>query len=433
MKPVVMVDLYAPTMRLARAFLDAGHPVIRVQSTPEVPPVYGGFDEPGFAPPIVHHGSMFDGPGFEATVAAVAEHRPVAVITGGETGVELADALAERLDLPGNGTALSSVRRDKFGMIARLRECGLHTADQVRAADPEQARLWHERRGGRVVVKPTRSAANDGVHFCETPEQTRAAVGQVSGTDNIFGIRNEGVVVQEFLIGAEFVVNTVSSGGNHRVTDMWKYTKISANGVSDRVVAAGSVAADDPVSERLTEYAVAVLDALGIRFGPAHLEIMLTPDGPALVEIGARLCGADTAYFADLAGGESQTVWTPVAFVRPAEFVERCTEPRVQRSHAAMVFMTSPKVGILRAYPKLDEVRTLASYHNHYTIVQPGQPIAVTISDVTEPMMIGLNHPVRDVLDRDLATVLYLDGEGFYRVDELPDDARSSSPLERIG
>lgn len=98
-----------------------------------------------------------------------------------------------------------------------------------------------------------------------------------------------------------------------------------------------------------------------------------------------------------------------------------------------MVFMTSPKVGILRAYPKLDEVRTLASYHNHYTIVQPGQPIAVTISDVTEPMMIGLNHPVRDVLDRDLATVLYLDGEGFYRVDELPDDARSSSPLERIG
>ncbi|MFC9979266.1 ATP-grasp domain-containing protein [Gordonia sp. NPDC127522] len=425
---VVMVDLYAPTLRLARGFLDAGHEVIRVQSTPQVPPAYGGFDEPGFAPPIVHEGSMFDGPGLDRTAAAVAAHRPVAVITGGETGVELADALAERLGLPGNGTALSSVRRDKFGMIDRLSECGLHTAAQARVPDGTVAAEWHRARGGRVVVKPTRSSANDGVHFCDTPEQTQLAVDRVASSDNIFGIRNEGVVVQEFLVGGEYVVNTVSCGGRHRVTDMWKYTKISANGVTDRVAAATSIAVDDPIGRRLADYGVTVLDALGIRFGPAHLEIMMTAEGPALVEVGARLCGADTAYFADLAVGESQIDWTVRAFLDPESFREGHRRPRQQRAHTAMAFLTSPVAGRLRGYPKLPEVQALPSYHNHQVIVEPGTPISVTISDVTEPMMIGLSHPVRDILERDLATVMYLDGEGFYDVDRPDADAMTGAP-----
>ncbi|MFE0751700.1 ATP-grasp domain-containing protein [Gordonia sp. NPDC058843] len=424
---VVMVDLYAPTLRLARGFLDAGHEVIRVQSTPQVPPAYGGFDEPGFAPPIIHEGDMFDGPGFERTVAAVAEHRPVAVITGGETGVELADALAERLGLPGNGTALSSVRRDKFGMIDRLSACGLHTADQICVPDAAAAAEWHRARGGRVVVKPTRSAANDGVHFCDTPEQTLDAMDRVAASDNIFGIRNEGVVVQEFLVGGEYVVNTVSCAGRHRVTDMWKYTKISANGVTDRVAAATSIAVDDPIGELLADYGTSVLDALGISYGPAHLEVMMTADGPALVEIGARLCGADTAYFAHLAVGESQIEWTVRAFLEPEEFRENHLRPRRQHAHTAMAFLTSPVAGTLRGYPKLDEVQRLPSYHNHQAIIQPGQSIPVTISDVTEPMMIGLSHPVRDILDRDLATVMYLDGDGFYDVEHVEGGATTGA------
>ena len=35
-----------------------------------------------------------------------------------------------------------------------------------------------------------------------------------------------------------------------------------------------------------------MLDALGIRFGPAHTEVMLTATGPVLVESGARMHGS---------------------------------------------------------------------------------------------------------------------------------------------
>jgi len=421
---VVMVDLYAPTMRLAQGYMDRGFEVVQVQSTPEVPPVYRGFSGAGLAGRIVHRGGSEDSEHLESTLNAVKSLDPVAVTTGGETGVELADLLSERLGLASNGTASSSVRRDKFAMVEMLRAHGLRATEQFLVTDRESLRRWHGELGGKVVIKPTRSAGNDGVAFCPDPEDSIAAYERIVHERNIFGVENEGVVAQQFLVGGEYVVNTVSCAGHHRVTDMWKYVKISANGVSDRVAAAVSVAQDDARTASLMEYAVAVLDALGIAYGPAHLEIMMTPDGPTLVEIGARLCGADTAKYAELAHGESQIDWTVTAFTDPDRFTRECDRAAQDHAHAAMVFLTSPFDGTLVGYPKLDQVVNLPSYVDHQVIVEPGQHLQRTVSDVTEPMMIGLADPVRDVLERDLSTVLFLDGDGFYDVaDDSSEDA----------
>ena len=105
-----------------------------------------------------------------------------------------------------------------------------------------------------------------------------------------------------------------------------------------------------------------------------------------------------------------------LAFTDPDEFNRTHTRPSQEQSHAAMVFMTSPYEGHLRGYPKLEQVLALPSYLDHQIVVAPGERLQRTVSDVTEPMMIGLTHPVRDVLERDLSTVLFLDGDGFYDI-----------------
>lgn len=412
-RTVVIVDVYAPTMRLARAFVDAGCCVVRLRSTPEVPYVYraheGGSDDL-FADTIVHTGDL------ELTVKAVAAHQPVAVVTGGELGVELADKVSAALGLTSNGTRQSAARRDKYQQIEAVRAAGLPVTPQLLVTDADELVRWHTQLGGRLVVKPVRSAGNDHVAFCDTPEQSAAAYAAAAGAVNIFSVRNDGVVAQRYLRGTEYAVNTVSRDGRHRATDLWRYVKISANGVRDRIAAAVLVPPDAPEREVLVGYAGAVLDALEVRHGPAHHEIMLTGEGPRLVEVGVRLCGADTAAQALLALGESQVERTVQAYLDPAAFLTAVDAPQRVRRHVAMAFLTSPVTGILRNYPLIDQVRALESLHDIQIGVHAGQQLPITVDDTTEPMTVVLGHEDPAVVARDLATVNWLDGHGFYDV-----------------
>ena len=423
-RTVAMVDVYAPTMRLAKAFHDAGCSVVRVRSTAEVPTVYrGGHPQDDlFADTIVHTGDV------EATLKAVAQYDPVAVVTGGELGVELADCLSEALGLTTNGSAGSAARRNKHLQLEALRAAGIPTARQLLVEGPEQLARWHESLGGRIVVKPVRSAGNDGVSFCDTPADSVAAYRDVANAVNIFSTANEGVVAQEYLAGTEYAVNTVSRDGRHRTTDVWRYVKISANGVRDRIAAAVLVTPGSPEWTAVTAHSYEMLDALKVSHGPAHHEVMLTADGPRPVEVGVRLCGADAAAQALLALGESQVERTAQAYLAPADFLAEVDAPQHVHRHVAMAFLTSPVAGTLRSYPLLPRVHELESCHEVHLTVQPGGQLPLTVDDTTEPAMVVLAHPNATVVERDLATVGWLDGHGFYDVEPPSVEPLSHEP-----
>ncbi|RKE17925.1 biotin carboxylase [Streptomyces sp. TLI_171] len=412
MKHVVLVDPYAPARGLPPAFLAAGYRCVRLQSTPEVPLVYRGpLDLDGYVANVVHRGDVGQ------TLAELAEYQPVAVLTGSELGVELADEISELLGLDSNGSKLSETRRDKFRMIEQVAAAGLRAPRQAHVSDAEELRAWHREVGGRIVVKPLRSAAGDGVTFCDTPEQSAAALAGIMGRENIFSLPNLGAVAQEYLVGAEYIVNTVSRAGRHHVTDCWGSGRLTVNGITDLLVESVLLASDAPELTALTRYAFDVLDALGIRFGPAHLEIKLTPDGPCLVEVGARISGGELPYYAAEAIGEAQLEWTVDSFVRPERFDERCGTPYRLKHHFAWSALASPFEGTLRGYRGVEQIEALPSFRALRTFVEPGGALRPTVNDMTYPLTVTLHHESEGVLQRDLNTVRYLDGAGFYDVD----------------
>ncbi|MEO3867407.1 ATP-grasp domain-containing protein [Nonomuraea sp. B12E4] len=408
---LMMVDVFAPTMRLARRFIDAGYGVVRVQSTEEVPTAYrASMSRDPISETIVHHGD------FLRTREAVAEHEPVAVITGGESGVELADQLSESLGLVTNGTVRSRARRDRFAQAEAVRTAGLRAPRQLLVTSENELAVWHHHLGSRVVIKPNRGPAGDGVAFSDTPQQSVAAHRRLTRGRNAAGIRDEGLVAQEHLTGTEYAVDTVSCAGHHRITGVWKCDKLSVNGVVDRMSGCTIIPAEGPVHSRLAGYAGAVLDALGVGYGPAHLEIVLTPDGPCLVEAGIGLAGADVPYYTCLATGESQLGWTVDAYTDPERFLAGYHRPYRIKQHVAMAFPTPPVEGVLRSYPGLEQVRRLESFHDARMHVQPGEFLSRTVGNDARPLVIGLRHPVAEVVARDLASVNYLDGPAFYEV-----------------
>ncbi|WP_394613589.1 ATP-grasp domain-containing protein [Lentzea sp. JNUCC 0626] len=417
---VVLVDTYETAdhgvpqtaRHIAPAFIAAGARCVRVQSAPDAPGVYRSSSPTleNYVENVVHDGDL------EKTVEVLRQYDPVAVVAGGEYGVAFTDVLAEALGVPGNGTALSLARRDKATMVETVRAAGLKAAKQIRTGDPEELARWHRELGGRIVVKPVRSAGGDGVSFCDTPEQSVAALTAITSRQNLFSEDNDVVVAQEYLIGAEFIINTVSLDGRHHVCDIWKSQRFSVNGITDLSGACYLVPRRGPRHDALVEYAFAVLDAVGIRHGAAHVELKLTPQGPCLIEVGARLSGGDLPHYARLAIGESQFDWLVDACLRPDRFTARADEDYEIQRYYSWAALISPVEGTLKSYRAIEQIKALESFHEMWELTKPGQHLRRTVDDTTYPIIVTFMHEVDEIVMRDLGTTRYLDGAGFYEL-----------------
>ncbi len=204
--------------------------------------------------------------------------------------MELADALAEHLGTPGNGTALSRARRDKATMTAAVRAAGLRTLPFLRSDDPAEILAWWRTEAGGApgVVKPQRAARGAGVWLCEAGDPVAAAAASLLGMLDLYGQQGpDSVLVQRLAHGPLFEVCTVSQGGQHDVVMVVESTKQGSVWDAMRIVHEDEMAALGEVCR----YALAVLDALEIGYGAAHVEVMVDEGRPVLIECAARLIG----------------------------------------------------------------------------------------------------------------------------------------------
>ena len=118
------------------------------------------------------------------------------------------------------------------------------------------------------------------------------------------------VLCQEFLKGTEYVVDHVSRDGVHKTCMIWVYDKRVANGANFVYFGMKPVDPSTPLASILINYTRRVLDAMQILHGPSHGEVMMTEDGPCLVEMNCRAHGGDGTfarkfYFQQIFMGES--------------------------------------------------------------------------------------------------------------------------------
>ena len=223
----------------------------------------------------------------------------VAVLAGTETGVELADKLSEYLGLRTNGTALSEARRNKYVMGETIRAAGVRAVKQLRATTWGEVTSFIEEWKPdpfKVIVKPMDSAGSDDVTLCSSIHEVQTAFGKIMGKVNGLGLVNKAVLVQEYLDGQEYVVDTVSRDGVHKVVALWAYDRRPANGAHFVNHGQKLLTADEPMCREMIDYQKKVLDALGIRHGPTHGEVKWCRGEPVLVEVGARCHGVEGSW-----------------------------------------------------------------------------------------------------------------------------------------
>ena len=210
------------------------------------------------------------------------------VIAGSEYGIPYADRLSSILGLPGNDPSTTPDRTDKLHMHRALERAGLRHIRTVPVRSEEDVTgFWS---GKPVIVKPSASVATIGVHLCQTLDECLEAYREDRGTGGWTGGGVGEIVLQDYIDGPEFIVNTLSRDGVHRITDMWAYRK---QNVGDGMAydCAMSVTEPDESEQAVAEYALDVLRATGMDNGPAHIELKSDESGPVLIEINARPMG----------------------------------------------------------------------------------------------------------------------------------------------
>ncbi len=143
-----------------------------------------------------------------------------------------------------------------------------------------------------LVVKPVNSACSDNVTLVENDVQLKEAVTKIfkSGTNKLL-LPVTSVVVQRFIGGEEYVVNSITFEGVTKTMSFAKYTKLVEGGIF-KYIFHSKLPINSAVGLKLRYYANQVISALGIMYGPTHLEIKLSENQtPYLIDFGARLQG----------------------------------------------------------------------------------------------------------------------------------------------
>ena len=295
-----MVDPVSTGAALARYIADKGKHVVRVFSNmcPEMirNHVKAGFEVDWLR--TLQHEDL------DSTVAQLKELGCIEVLVGCESGVNLCDELTAALGVRGNSTEQAKARRNKFLQAELVRSSGLDAPRQVLAEtlDDVEAFLKTFDDSGvipfKAVVKPVEGAGSDGVSICNAKDEVRAAYRAFEGTKNVLGLDNYAVLLQEFLHGTEYVVDTVSRDGIHKVVAIWRYDKRDYHG--SPVVYHGmrllNLESNPELHAAMVEYTCKVLDALGIQNGAMHSEVTSEPVQLGAVIPGARVHGVRSQW-----------------------------------------------------------------------------------------------------------------------------------------
>ncbi len=135
------------------------------------------------------------------------------------------------------------------------------------------------------ISKPLDNSGSRGVMLINTPDELLESIKYSSSQG-----RKGGVIIEEYLQGKEVSVEVIVMNGQPNVLQVTdKLTTGAPHFVEMGHNQPSLLPADDIVKiKKLAEEAVV---AVGIKNGPAHVEIMLTKKGPKMIELGARMGG----------------------------------------------------------------------------------------------------------------------------------------------
>mmetsp|Transcript_14786 Transcript_14786/g.41211 ORF Transcript_14786/g.41211 Transcript_14786/m.41211 type:complete len:585 (-) Transcript_14786:2168-3922(-) len=398
------------------------------------------------------------------------------LICESDPGLADAERLSAWLNVT-NHNGFNEARRNKFLTISTLAAKKIPTVRQQLCSTMEQAMGFATNEftsfsANRVVVKPVRGCASDDVFLCDTLESVRSAYETIQGS-TVLGSptqKHESVLVQEYAIGQEYAIDTVTKNGKLKIAAVWKYDKRpqpptieqsqtlenlvtrkdesdgdgdgsgEVDGMRRQVYYATRLFDDDDepgsgdsdfLLPAIYQYLEECLNALDIRWGVTHTELIITADGPRLIEVNCRQHNMNFVPITDNAIGYNLYDMLLAAYFGddddnddPGHQLELITEAQMdwdllpdypsRRMNGAMVHLVNDKKGILKrlnedALYEIQSMESVSDLEVFPEFLQPGVSVLEPTVDIkTDAGWIQMIHPDPEIFERDYKRIMEL-------------------------
>lgn len=408
---VILVDAFSSGALLAREAA-INHRLVHVRSRLDQPATFAAsLPSDVFHDDLAYPGHI-DPDRSSEVLRQLASYAPIAVIPASEFGVEVADEIAAQLGLPGNDVSRSASRRDKYLMMRALETAGVRTPRQHHGTDVRELLRWRKtERLDRVVVKPLDSAGSEDVYICVSAAEIAAAATAIIGKTNLMLRMNEAILMQEYLAGDEYIVNTVSHRGRHWFTDAWISGKTIRQDTRMIYDYEDLLASDDVRLAEILRYVSDVLDALGIREGPAHTELICTAEGPCLLETGARVSGLANPPALNRCTGANQISLTLDCYANDGRALTRRPKQYPRFEMARCVNLIAYREVPLPEHALRDALGRLAAVESIRFRLADGTLTRRTVDLNSSPGVVFLVHPDPAEIDKAYDTIRAVEHE----------------------
>ncbi|WP_309120848.1 ATP-grasp domain-containing protein [Paenibacillus sp.] len=232
-------------------------------------------------------------------VKVAEEIKPDAVITiASDMPIRTVAAIGERCGLVTISPETALKATDKGEMRKTLMSHNIPIPRFYVISSLEEYKLVTNNFSGDYIVKPADNSGSRGIYLVNKMDKSDDAFRHAKAHS-----RSGSILVEEYMMGPEVSVETLTVDDETHVISITDKLTTGAPHFTEMGHSIPSQLPDKVINE-IKNLAISAIKAIGINVGPSHTEIIITEDGPKIVELGARLGGDNiTTHLVPLATG----------------------------------------------------------------------------------------------------------------------------------
>ncbi len=294
------------------------------------------------------------------------------VVAADDAGVIVAAIAGEKLGLLANSPEAAMATRDKLVQRSRLLASEVPQPDFAPILIDEDPDNTAAAIGFPLVIKPLNRSASQGVIRVDSAEELSGAVARVREIVSRVDAGVDTLLIETFIPGEEVAVEgIIGKGGLTPLAIFDKPAPVDGPGFQETILVTPSRHSTE-IQDECHRVASAAVDALGLRHGAVHIELMIRGDQVHVIEVAARSIGGLCSR--SLSFGLMDTTLESL-ILRNALGLDK---PELRRDHSAsgVLMIPIPAAGKLIAVENIPDVRKLPGVTGVDITIKPGEVIA---------------------------------------------------------